>query len=152
MSSLSHSMKYRSSIAAGPIGTVSINGTPVELEVPKGRRPVTIKVDEITVAVVSEELADETFHHAGTVYIGVTGLSTAFEQSQSARRVDAERLRALLPDGYQLVLTDDARQSAAQPKACIVVFDDVTFKPRCAVPIVQESQKLVSRICICAWT
>jgi len=24
-----------------------------------------------------------------------------------------------------------------------VIFDDVTFKPRCAVPIVLESQKLV---------
>lgn len=42
----------------------------------------------------------------------------------------------------QLVRAADAMLRQGKV-ACTIVFDDVTFKPRCAVPIVQESQKLV---------
>lgn len=80
---------------AGAVGAVSINGTPVELEVPKGRRPVTIKLDEITVAVVSEELADETYHHNGTVFIGVSGLTMANEAVPGSSKTHTE----IAPDG-----------------------------------------------------
>lgn len=38
----------------------------------------------------------------------ISSLLDAFEESQAARRMDAQRLCALLPDGYELVLTDDA--------------------------------------------
>jgi Skp family chaperone for outer membrane proteins len=38
----------------------------------------------------------------------ISSLRDAFEESQAARRMDAQRLCALLPDGYELVLTDDA--------------------------------------------
>ena len=34
-------------------------------------------------------------------------------------------------------------RGATATKSVTIVFDDVTFKPRCAVPIVLESQKLV---------
>lgn len=97
--------------SAGSVGTVSINGTPVELEVPKGRRPVTIKVDEITIAVVSEELADETFHHAGTVYIGVAGLTTAFEPLPGSSKTHTE----IAPDGA--VSTVNTKAPADAPPA-----------------------------------
>ena len=42
----------------------------------------------------------------------------------------------------QLVAAADAAVKRGAPEATII-FDDVTFKPRCAVPIVLESQKLV---------
>ena len=47
----------------------------------------------------------------------------------------------------QLVAAADAMLRTGA-RACTVVFDDVTFKPQCAVPIVQESQKLVVAGCV----
>lgn len=96
---------------AGAIGAVSINGTPVEVEVPKGRRPVTIKIDEITVAVVAEDLADQTFHHAGAVYVGVAGLTPAFEPLPGASKTHTE----IAPDGT--VSTVNTKTPADAPPA-----------------------------------
>jgi hypothetical protein len=93
---------------AGATGAVSINGTPVELEVPKGRRPVTIKVDEITVAVVSEDLADETYHQNGTVYIGVAGLTPAGEPLPGSSKTHTE----IAPDGATSAVTTKAPDDA----------------------------------------
>lgn len=94
---------------AGATGSVSINGTPVELEVPKGRRPVTIKIDEITVAVVSEELANETCHHAGTVFIGVCGLTEASEPVPGSSKTHTE----IAPDGTVSTVTTKTPADAA---------------------------------------
>ena len=51
----------------------------------------------------------------------------------------------------QLVAAADAMLRTGA-RACTVVFDDVTFKPQCAVPIVQESQKLVVAGCVAPCT
>ena len=93
---------------AGATGSVSINGTPVELEVPKGRRPVTTRVDEITIAVVSEELADETFHHDGTVFVGVAGLTTDFQPLPGSSKTHTE----IAPDGAVSAVTTKAPDDA----------------------------------------
>lgn len=59
---------------AGSTGTLSINGTPIEVEVPKGRKPAVLVHEEVTVVVVSEDLADET--HLGDlgVMVGASGI------------------------------------------------------------------------------
>jgi hypothetical protein len=93
---------------AGSTGVVSINGTPIEVEVPKGRRPVTVKIDEITIAVVSEELADETFHHAGTVFIGVAGLTQSDEPLPGSSKTHTE----IAPDGTVATVTTKAPADA----------------------------------------
>ncbi|MEZ6318316.1 MAG: beta-galactosidase [Phycisphaerales bacterium] len=59
---------------AGTTGTLSINGTPIEVEVPKGRKPAVLVHEDVTVVVVSEDLADET--HLGDlgVMVGASGI------------------------------------------------------------------------------
>lgn len=62
--------------AANAIGEVSINGTPMEVEVPKGRKPLVVDHEGITLIVMCDEMADETFIHENHVYVGVAGLTT----------------------------------------------------------------------------
>lgn len=62
--------------AANSLGEVSINGTPMELEVPKGRKPLVIDHEGITLIVVCDEMADETFIHENHVYVGCAGVTT----------------------------------------------------------------------------
>lgn len=60
---------------ANAIGEVSINATPLEVEVPKGRKPLVVQHEGMTLVVVSDEMADETFVHAGEVFVGVGGIT-----------------------------------------------------------------------------
>ncbi len=79
---------------SGSSGSVSINGTPTVLEVPSGRRPVTVRVDDVTICVVSESLADETFYNETKAFVGVSGLTTLGEplpgSSKTHVEIDAE--------------------------------------------------------------
>lgn len=60
---------------ANAIGEVSINGTPLEVEVPKGRKPLVVSHEGMTIVVVSDEMADETFVHENHIYVGVGGVT-----------------------------------------------------------------------------
>lgn len=104
---------------AGSVGAVSINGTPIEVEVPKGRRPVTIKLEEITIAVVSEELADETYHHNGTVYIGVAGLTTDHQPIPGSSKTHTE----IAPDGAISTPNTKAPEGAAPNKLPAITIE-----------------------------
>ena len=59
----------------GGIGEVSINSSPLVVEVPKGRKPVAIMHEGICVVVVSEDVIDETFMVGSEVFAGVHGLT-----------------------------------------------------------------------------
>jgi len=61
----------------GGHGTISINGTPLELEVPKGRKPLVERHEDVTVVVVCDEMADETFLHGSEVFVGVHAVNAA---------------------------------------------------------------------------
>lgn len=63
--------------APGRSGVVSINGAPLEVEVPKGKSPLVIEHEGVTVVVCNETLIDQTFVDGATVYVGVQGLDAA---------------------------------------------------------------------------
>jgi beta-galactosidase len=60
---------------ANAVGEISINGTPLEVEVPKGRKPLVVEHEGMTLVVVCDEMADETFLHGSEIYVGVGGLT-----------------------------------------------------------------------------
>lgn len=60
---------------ANSIGEVSINGTPLEVEIPKGRRPLVIDHEGVTLVIVCDEMADEIFVHEQHIFVGVGGLT-----------------------------------------------------------------------------
>jgi beta-galactosidase len=60
---------------ANAIGEVSINSTPMEVEVPKGRKPLVVDHEGITLIVVCDEMADETYLHDNHIYVGVNGIT-----------------------------------------------------------------------------
>ncbi|MEX0876514.1 MAG: beta-galactosidase [Phycisphaerales bacterium] len=64
---------------ANAIGEVSINGTPMEVEVPKGRKPLVTNHEGMTLIVMCDEMADETFVHENHVFVGVGGLTPTGE-------------------------------------------------------------------------
>lgn len=61
--------------AANAIGEVSINGTPMEVEVPKGRKPLVVDHEGMTLIVMCDDLADETYIHEEHIYVGVGGVT-----------------------------------------------------------------------------
>lgn len=63
----------------GTSGAISINGTPLEVEVPKGRKPLVVEHEGMCIVVVSDEMSDETFVHDQTIYVGVGGLTAQGE-------------------------------------------------------------------------
>ncbi len=62
---------------AGGHGAVSINGTPLEVVVPKGRKPLVEEVEGIHVVVCSGDMIDETYLGDDAVYVGVDGLTAS---------------------------------------------------------------------------
>ncbi len=65
--------------APGSIGEVSINASPLVVEVPKGRKPVSMMHEGICVTVVSDETADETFLVGDKVYVGASSVDAEGE-------------------------------------------------------------------------
>lgn len=61
--------------AGGTTGALAINGTPVEIEIPKGRKPAVERVEGVTVVVVSEDVVDETFLTERGVIVGVESVT-----------------------------------------------------------------------------
>ena len=64
---------------ANATGEVSINGTPLEVEVPKARKPLVVEHEGMTLVVMSDEMSDETFILGSDVYVGVGGLNAEGE-------------------------------------------------------------------------
>lgn len=60
---------------AGAHGSVSLNGSVVTVEVPRGKQPATVEVEGYTVIVAAEELIDEIHMSADAIYIGVAGVT-----------------------------------------------------------------------------
>ncbi len=59
----------------GGVGEVSINSSPLVVEIPKGRKPVAVMHEGVCVVIVSEDVIDETFMHGSEVFVGVHGLT-----------------------------------------------------------------------------
>ncbi|MBO6514015.1 MAG: hypothetical protein JJ974_08630, partial [Phycisphaerales bacterium] len=59
----------------GAIGEVSINSSPLVVEVPKGRKPISIMHEGVCVVIVSEDVVDETYMLGSDVFVGVHGLT-----------------------------------------------------------------------------
>lgn len=59
---------------SGSTGRLSINGTPLEVAVPKGRKPAIEMHEGVGVIVCSDELIDETFIADEAVFVGVRGV------------------------------------------------------------------------------
>ncbi|MCA9298748.1 MAG: hypothetical protein KDA28_06760, partial [Phycisphaerales bacterium] len=60
---------------AGEVGMLSINGSPLEIEVPKGKKPVLIEHESIHLVICNEEQVDATFITDNGVYVGVAGVT-----------------------------------------------------------------------------
>jgi hypothetical protein len=78
---------------AGEIGVISVNGTALDVEVPKGRGHVTDRVEGVTVVVVNEEMIGETWVWEDTAYVGVAGVradGTPVPGTRKAVRIDAK--------------------------------------------------------------
>ena len=59
----------------GGSGEVSINSSILMVDIPKGRKPITVMHEGICVVVISEDVIDETFMYGSDVFVGVRGLT-----------------------------------------------------------------------------
>jgi len=59
---------------AGSEGLISVNGSPLEVQVPKGRKPLVTNLEDLTIVVCNEEQIDQTYLTDEAVYIGVEGI------------------------------------------------------------------------------
>lgn len=59
---------------AGAVGAVSINGTPIDVVVPKGRAPEVVQHESCTIVCLNEQSMPETFLGDNAVFVGVAGI------------------------------------------------------------------------------
>ncbi len=78
----------------GTIGELAINGTPIEIQVPKGRKPAVERLEGVTVVVVSEDVIDQTYLGDDRVYVGVAGITRDGEPIPAGKSYVT-----VLPDG-----------------------------------------------------
>ncbi|MEO1510539.1 MAG: beta-galactosidase, partial [Planctomycetota bacterium] len=69
----------------GETGELSINGSPLDVTVPKGRKPLVERHEGVTVVVVSEEVVDQTFVTQEGVYVGVASVTADGEPIGSGK-------------------------------------------------------------------
>lgn len=69
----------------GTVGELAINGTPIEITVPKGRKPAVERLEGVTVVVVSEDVIDQTYLGEDCVYVGVAGITRAGDPVPSGK-------------------------------------------------------------------
>jgi hypothetical protein len=65
-------------VCFGPTGAtaiLSVNGSPIETEIPEGMTPVILEHEGLTIVIISEAAADATFFTDDAVYFGVSGLT-----------------------------------------------------------------------------
>jgi len=60
---------------AGGRGSLSIDGTPIEVDIPRGRKPIVEEVEGAFVVVCSGDLIDQTYLTDDAVYVGVAGVT-----------------------------------------------------------------------------
>lgn len=102
---------------AGSIGELSINGTPLEVEVPKNKAPVVERHEGMTVVVVNEEAVDNTFMNETACYVGVEGVTAKGEPVP----IPSKQYHEVLADG-----TTSARnggKAKAAPKATLGAWE-----------------------------
>jgi hypothetical protein len=80
---------------AGADGVVSINGSPMDATVPKGKAPAVLQHEGVTVVLCTAEQIDTTYVTEDSVYIGVAGLTLdgqpiALGSAKNCTRLDAE--------------------------------------------------------------
>lgn len=84
----------------GTVGSLSINGTPIEIKVPKSRKPAVERLEGVTVVVVSEEMIDQTYIAGETVYVGVESVQrdgTPVSTGRQATRVSEDGSTKMIP-------------------------------------------------------
>ncbi|MCB9841354.1 MAG: beta-galactosidase [Phycisphaeraceae bacterium] len=78
---------------AGAPGVVSINGAPIDLDVPTGDAPLVQEHEGTTIVVVNEDTADRTFITDEAVFVGVDATDSAGQpigaKGRDATRIDA---------------------------------------------------------------
>ncbi len=77
----------------GASGMVSINGAPLEVDVPEGDAPLVQEHEGVYLVVVNEDLVDRTFVTDAAVFVGVDGVDAAGQpvggRAKGAMRIDA---------------------------------------------------------------
>ncbi len=87
----------------GTVGALSINGTPIEIEVPKSRKPAVERLEGVTVVVVNEDVVDQTYFGGGSVFVGVAGVTRTGDPIGAGK-------------AYTLVKPDGATKNISAPK------------------------------------
>lgn len=79
---------------AGASGMVSINGAPLEIDVPEGDAPLVQEHEGVTLVVVNEDLADRTFLAESAVFVGVDAIDASDQpvggRARATVRIDVE--------------------------------------------------------------
>jgi hypothetical protein len=88
----------------GTVGSLAINGTPIEVEVPKGRKPAVERLEGMTVVVVSEDVVDQTYLSGGSAFVGVAGVTRTGEPVGTGKP-------------FTTVSADGKTKSSSSPKA-----------------------------------
>lgn len=105
---------------AGAKGIVSVNGAPIEIEAPKGKKPVVLEHEGLYVVLCNEEQIDATFVSDSGVYVGASGLNSDGEPvvDESA---DQRHITHIDPSGTvkQISAKLRAPAKAAAPKATL---------------------------------
>lgn len=89
---------------AGASGMVSINGAPLEVDVPEGDAPLVQEHEGVTLVVVSEDLADRTFIAEAAVYVGVDAIDAADQpvgvRAKGGMRIDTATgaMKVIMPE------------------------------------------------------
>ena len=107
---------------AGTEGVVSINGSPVAVQVPTERTPLVIKQEGITVVVCNENLVDETFITETAAYVGVAGVradGTPVATEQAYAKIDSEGVVTTVPAA--------GRRPRSAPRAAIAGWTAATM-------------------------
>ncbi len=74
---------------AGGRGSLSIEGTPIEVDIPRGRKPIVEEVEGVFVVVCSEELIDQTFITEDAVYVGIASVTADAQPVEGEHNVYA---------------------------------------------------------------
>lgn len=99
--------------AAGSVGVVSVNGSPLEVEVPKGKSPLVIEHEGAAIVVCNEDQIDSTFVDGSTVYVGVAGLDAA---GQPIQLPGAKSYTLIMPGAEPMVVTGDGKPAGRASK------------------------------------